>query len=83
VALVEACRWPHPPHATVPDREWALLAPRIPAAKPAGRPRRWPRRHLLKAMCSVLRRGLCLAAAPARLRPLVEGVVVLPGLARC
>jgi transposase len=39
------------------DREWALLAPLIPAAKPGGRPALHDRRELVDAMLYWLRAG--------------------------
>ena len=39
------------------DAQWALIAPHIPAAKPGGRPRRWPERDLVDAIRYVLRSG--------------------------
>jgi putative transposase len=39
------------------EREWALLAPLIPAPKPGGRPARHDRRELVNAMLYWLRAG--------------------------
>jgi len=39
------------------DAEWARLAPLIPAAKPGGRPRKWPMRAIRNASFYVLRAG--------------------------
>lgn len=39
------------------DQEWEILAPLIPAAKPAGRPRKWPMREILDAVFYLLRSG--------------------------
>jgi putative transposase len=39
------------------DREWELLAPLIPPAKPGGRPRKWPMRKMLNAVFYLLRSG--------------------------
>jgi transposase len=39
------------------DREWALLAPLIPAPKPGGRPAKHDRRELVDAMLYWLRAG--------------------------
>ena len=39
------------------DREWALLAPLVPAPKPGGRPAVHDRRELVNAMLSWLRAG--------------------------
>jgi len=38
-------------------REWALLAPLRPAAKPGGRPRSVNRRRVLHGVCYLLRTG--------------------------
>lgn len=39
------------------DHEWKILAPLIPAAKPGGRPRKWPMREILDAVFYLLRSG--------------------------
>ena len=39
------------------DAEWVILAPRIPEAKPGGRPRKWPMRAILDGIFSRLRGG--------------------------
>jgi putative transposase len=39
------------------DREWALLAPLLPAAKPGGRPRSTDLREVLNALSYWLRSG--------------------------
>jgi putative transposase len=39
------------------DAEWAILEPLIPAAKPGGRPRKWPMRAVLNAISYLLRGG--------------------------
>jgi putative transposase len=39
------------------DAEWARLEPLLPAAKPGGRPRKWPMRTILAALFSLLRAG--------------------------
>lgn len=39
------------------DREWAILEPLVPAAKPGGRPCRWERREILNGIFYVLRTG--------------------------
>ena len=41
----------------VTDREWMLLEPLIPAAKPGGRPAKYARRELVNAILYVLRTG--------------------------
>lgn len=47
--------YPYPSDLTA--AEWAILAPLIPAAKPGGRPRKWPMRTILDALFSLLRAG--------------------------
>jgi putative transposase len=39
------------------DAEWARLEPLLPAAKPGGRPRKWPMRTILDALFYLLRAG--------------------------
>ena len=39
------------------DAQWAVIAPHIPAAKPGGRPRRWPERELVNAIRYLARAG--------------------------
>jgi transposase len=39
------------------DREWAIVEPLVPAAKPGGRPCRWERREILNGILYVLRTG--------------------------
>lgn len=39
------------------DREWTILEPLVPAAKPGGRPCRWERREILNGIFYVLRTG--------------------------
>ena len=48
-------RKPSPPDLT--DREWALIAPLVPAAKPGGRPEKYPTREILDALFYLLRGG--------------------------
>jgi hypothetical protein len=45
--------WRHGTPKTVPhrpDKEWALIAPYVPAAKPGGRPEQYPKRDILDAI---------------------------------
>jgi putative transposase len=39
------------------DTEWQVLVPWIPAAKPGGRPAKYPKREIVNAISSVLRTG--------------------------
>jgi putative transposase len=39
------------------DREWAIVEPLVPAAKPGGRPCRWERREILNGIFYMLRAG--------------------------
>jgi putative transposase len=48
-------RKPYPTDLT--DKEWALLAPYVPAAKPGGRPETYPTREILNGILSLLRGG--------------------------
>src|SRR4029453_298484 len=51
------------------DREWALLAPLIPAPKPGGRPAVHDRRELVNAMLYWLRAGCAWRVLPRALPP--------------
>ena len=46
------------------DKEWALLAPLLPPAKPGGRPRRCDLREILNAISYWLRGGVAWRALP-------------------
>jgi putative transposase len=50
-----APRKPYPTDLT--DKEWALIAPYVPTAKPGGRPDKYPKREILDAIFSILRGG--------------------------
>jgi putative transposase len=50
-----APRKPYPTDLT--DKEWALIAPYVPAAKPGGRPEKYPKREILDAIFYLLRGG--------------------------
>src|SRR5687768_3979082 len=50
-----APRQPYPTDLT--DKEWALIAPDVPAAKPGGRPEKYPKREILDASFYLLRGG--------------------------
>ena len=51
------------------DREWALLAPLLPAAKPGGRPRSVDLREIVNAISYWLRGGVAWRALPHDLPP--------------
>ena len=46
------------------DRQWALAAPHVPAARPGGRPRRVETREVLNAVLYVVREGVTWRALP-------------------
>ncbi len=48
-------RQPYPTDLT--DREWALLAPYVPRAKPGGRPEKYPKREILNGIFYIVRGG--------------------------
>jgi putative transposase len=48
-------RQPYPTDLT--DREWALLAPSVPRAKPGGRPEKYPKREILNGIFYIVRGG--------------------------
>jgi len=48
-------RQPYPTDLT--DKEWALLAPDVPTAKPGGRPEKYPTREILNGIFYILRGG--------------------------
>jgi putative transposase len=50
-----APRKPYPTDLT--DKEWALIAPYVPTAKPGGRPEKYPKREILDAIFYILRGG--------------------------
>jgi putative transposase len=50
-----APRKPYPTDLT--DKEWALIAPYVPAAKPGGRPEKYPKREILDAIFYIVRGG--------------------------
>ena len=51
------------------DRQWRRLAPRIPPAKPGGRPRSVDMREVVNAILYVLRNGLVWRALPHDFSP--------------
>jgi transposase len=49
---------PRQPSSTdLTDREWTLIAPYVPTAKPGGRPEKYPRREILNALWYLARSG--------------------------
>jgi putative transposase len=48
-------RKPYPTDLT--DKEWALIAPYVPTAKPGGRPEQYRKRDILDAIFYILRSG--------------------------
>ena len=49
---------PRKPYPTdLSDREWALIQHLVPAAKPGGRPEKYPKREILNAIFYILRGG--------------------------
>jgi putative transposase len=49
---------PRQPYSTdLTDREWTLLEPYVPPAKPGGRPEKYPTRESLNALAYVARTG--------------------------
>ena len=49
---------PRKPYPTdLSAREWALIQPLVPPAKPGGRPEKYPKREILDAIFSILRGG--------------------------
>jgi putative transposase len=50
-----APRKPYPTDLT--DKEWALIAPSVPTAKPGGRPENYPKRDILNGIFYILRGG--------------------------
>jgi putative transposase len=49
---------PRKPYPTdLSDREWALIQQLVPAAKPGGRPEKYPKREILDAIFYILRGG--------------------------
>jgi putative transposase len=51
------------------DREWQVIAPLLPPAKPKGRPRAWPMREIVNAIFYVLRGGLAWRLLPSDFPP--------------
>ena len=48
-------RTPYPTDLT--DKEWVFIAPSVPAAKPGGRPEKYPKRESLTGLLYILRGG--------------------------
>ena len=62
-----APRKPYPTDLT--DKEGALIAPYVPAAKPGGRPEKYPKRAILDAMFYSLRGGCAWRLRPQDFPP--------------
>ena len=61
---------PRKPYPTdLSDREWALIQPLVPAAKPGGRPETYPKREILDAIVYILRGGGAWRLLPHDFRP--------------
>ena len=46
-----------PSPTALPDKDWALIAPYVPAAKAGGRPEKYPKREILDAIFYIVRGG--------------------------
>lgn len=53
----------------LPDQQWAILEPFIPAVKPGGRPLKHPRREVVDALLYVLRGGISWRSLPHEYPP--------------
>ena len=51
------------------DREWRVIEPHLPSAKPRGRPRAWPLREIVNGIFYVMRSGCPWRLAPSDLPP--------------
>ena len=61
---------PRKPYPTdLSDREWALIQHLVPAAKPGGRPEKYPKRDILDAIFYILRSGCAWRLLPHDLPP--------------
>jgi transposase len=61
---------PRPPYPTdLSDKEWDLINHLVPAAKPGGRPEKYPKREILNGMFYVLRSGCAWRLLPHDLPP--------------
>ncbi len=68
-ARMALAREPRPYATGLTDREWALVAPQLPAPARTGRPRRWPQRLVLDAILYVLRTGCAWRHLPREFPP--------------
>lgn len=64
------------------DREWALLDPSLPPAKPHGRPHSVDLRGIVNGLFSMLRSCLQVAIIATHVRPRAERVRLLPCVAQ-
>src|SRR5918999_511654 len=61
---------PRKPYPTdLSDLEWALIYHLVPAAKPGGRPKKYPKREILDAIFYILRGGCAWRLMPHDLPP--------------
>jgi transposase len=60
-------RAPYPTDLT--DKEWALIAPYVPKAKPGGHPEDYPKREILNGLCYLRRSGCSWRMLPHDLPP--------------
>lgn len=51
------------------DKEWRVIEPHLPAAKPKGRPRAWPMRDIVNGIFYVMRAGCPWRLVPSDLPP--------------
>ena len=61
---------PRKPYTTdLSDKEWELIQPYVPEAKPGGRPAKYPRREILNGIFYILRGGCAWRLLPHDLPP--------------
>ena len=72
-------RKPYPTDLT--DREWELIQPYVPEAKPGGRPEKYPKREILNGIFDILRGGCAWRLLPHDFPPVADGLPVLLALA--
>src|ERR671938_1656119 len=61
---------PRKPYPTdLSDKEWELIQPYVPEAKPGGRPAKYPRREILNGIFYILRGGCAWRLLPHDLPP--------------
>ena len=72
-------RRPYPTDLT--DKEWALIAPYVPTAKPGGRPEKYPKREILDGIFYILRGGCAWRLLPHDFSSLADCLPVFLALA--